>query len=666
MSTYSILQEDINLIVMQNPIKYVVRFEVMDSEGQILDEVDGIIQAGAYSISASSDVRRTVSLTVAPSQLHPHNMVFAQDGNIWLDKTVHLKIGVIDLRTGRPKFYPSGYYEYTSVDGSYDVSTNTLTVSLNDFAVMLDGTKNGQIGALTTIIPAYQEDPVTGEVIEYNYIRDAMTAVVMQLGKIKDCYIADIGESYGTERFNADYLNYRVEHPLWSSVPYDLEFGTGTSVLDIVTTLRDLYPNYETYFDPINFNTFICEQIPSCIGDPAVLSNDFMQKVVISEDTSVDMTTVKNICEVWGQIIETDFYTDDCDFYDYELKCNVAAYDEDYKNNDKIAITFHEPNGAELYLNINGFGKIPVYDKKTETFHEAGFFAGNQTHVFQIEKTRSGGTTTTRAYYIGAWQVHAIDVLVDGRPTYGNYELKDGTVVKKYSKEYFQEVYNCQTVHLTIVPDSPYTVQKIGELLDVKSGGDYDNITSDFLAEQRAIYENWKNSRLTDYITITTLLVPYYDVNTKIEYRPAREEETREYIVSDISHDFDSCTSTIQMYRFYPLYNEEEIETIGYKGFDETLTCLGYHYTVGETFLHDGKAELCEEGFHFCLDMNDVFGYYAPEHGSRYAEVKAYGPVSVSKDDTKTVCKKIEILRELSLEEARYIARKQLRERGLT
>ena len=664
MSTYNIAQKDIDLIVMQNPIKYVVRFEVMDYEGMILDEVDGIIQAGSYSISAASDVRRTVSLTVAPSQLHPHNMVFARTGNIWLDKTVHLKIGVIDLRTGQPTYYPSGYYEYTNVSGTYDVATNTLTVSLNDFAVMLDGTKNGQIGALTTIIPAYSENPLTGEVIEYNYIRDAMQAVVMQLGKIKDCYIDEIGESYGTERFNADYLKYRLEHPLWSSVPYDLEFSAGTSVLNIVTTLRDLYPNYETYFDPINFNTFICEQIPSRIGDPSVLTNEFMQKVVISEDMSVDMTAVKNVCEVWGQIIETDFYTDDVDFYDEELKCNVAAYDEDYKNNDKIAIMIREPSPVNFCININGLGRVPVLDKKTEEYYDAGYFDGNNVYVFQIDKSRINGVTITRAYYIGAWQVHAIDVLTDGRPTYGTYTCADGSVVNKYSKEYFQEIYNCKTVHLTIIPDSPYTVQRIGELLDVKTGGDYDNITSDFLAEQRAIYENWKNCRLTDYITITTLLVPYYDVNTKIAYKPAREEEEREYIISDITHDFDSCTSTIQMYRFYPLYNEDEIETVGYKGFDETLTCLGYHYSVGDTFVHSGNAELCEEGFHFCLDMNDVFGYYDPKNKSRYAEVIAYGPVSVSKEDTKTVCKKIKIVRELTLEEARFIARKQLRERS--
>jgi len=658
MATYFITDKDIELITMQNPIKYVARFEVYDSNEQIIDEVDGIIEAGDYSISSDSDVRRTVSLTIAPSQLHPHNMIFEEGGNIWLDKTVHLKIGIIDIKTGDITYYSSGYYEYTDVSGHYDVATNNLTVSLNDFMVLLDGTKNGQIGALSTIIPAYQEDPTTGEVIEYNYIRDAMVAAVSQLGKVKECYVEDIGEAFGTERFNQNFEEYRRIHPLWASVPYDLEFGTGTSVLEIVTSLRDLYPNYEAFFDPIYYNSFVCQQIPSCLDDKPTFTDDFMQYVVISEDTSVDLTTVKNVCEVWGQIIETDFYTEDCDmFNDVEIRCNVAAYDEDYKNNDKIAVMMPEDSESELYINVNELGRVPIYDRNTDKFYEAGTFSKNYVYVFQIDRSRIEGVTITKAYYIGSWQVHAIDALVDGSHNSGTHTCSDGRIVQKYSEEYFQDVYNCKTVHLTIYPDSPYTVQKLGELLDVKSGDEYDNITSDYLAEQRAIFENWRNCRLTDHITITTLLVPYYDVNVKVNYRPIRDEEAHDYIISQISHNFDSLTSTVQMYRFYPLYNEEEKTTYGYKGLDENFVCLGYQYAVGSIFVHDGEFEMCEEGFHFCLDMNDAFKYYPPELGSRYAYVKAYGPVDVSLDDTKTVCRKIEVIREIPLAEAKYIAR---------
>ena len=55
-------------------------------------------------------------------------------------------------------------------------------------------------------------------------------------------------------------------------------------------------------------------------------------------------------------------------------------------------------------------------------------------------------------------------------------------------------------------------VEKLGEIPDIKTGSDYENITSDDLAADRAKWENWKNSRLTDsscvYLPRTPWLYP--------------------------------------------------------------------------------------------------------------------------------------------------------------
>lgn len=68
------------------------------------------------------------------------------------------------------------------------------------------------------------------------------------------------------------------------------------------------------------------------------------------------------------------------------------------------------------------------------------------------------------------------------------------------------------------------------------------------------ITENWKNCRLTDNITITTALLPFLDVNKKVSYRRSDSDVEHQYIISSISHDFSGFTTTITMYRFYPLY----------------------------------------------------------------------------------------------------------------
>lgn len=115
---------------------------------------------------------------------------------------------------------------------------------------------------------------------------------------------------------------------------------------------------------------------------------------------------------------------------------------------------------------------------------------------------------------------------------------------------------------MTIVADSPFVVEKLGEILDVKVSGEFDNITSNDLAADRAKWENWKNSRLTDNITITTALLPFLDVNKKVSYKCSDSDKEHQYIISSISHDFAGYTTTITMYRFYPLY-ENVIKEIG-------------------------------------------------------------------------------------------------------
>ena len=60
----------------------------------------------------------------------------------------------------------------------------------------------------------------------------------------------------------------------------------------------------------------------------------------------------------------------------------------------------------------------------------------------------------------------------------------------------------CDNLKFIVLPESPFTIEKIGRKNQVLQGGEYDHITSDALAMQRAEYENWKSTRLTDSVSI--------------------------------------------------------------------------------------------------------------------------------------------------------------------
>ena len=559
-------QEDLTLVLQQSSyITNKIKVEVLDDNKQIIDTLEGIV-SGTVSINGESDIRRTCSLTVQPTLRDPIKL--SQDSLLWLNKDIRVFVGLYNARTKEYKYYPMGYYVYTNTSGTYDATTNQLSISCSDFVAKLDGTKNGQVGALVTKVPSYEENPDTGEVIKYNIIRDVIIQVLTQLGGTKDYRVDDIGEYKGLPDYNENYEQYRIDNPLWNTVPYDQEFSAGCSVFSILSTFRDLYPNYEMFFD--EGNNFICQLKPMCYEDDIYLDNDFIQKVIISENTSVDMTTVRNVCEVWGQTFETDYYNEEVSYSNNVYSCTIQGYGDSYGNGEVISLKIPQDNQASCQININGLGNVVVYDEDSDLPINEGLLKADNVYSFRIKNRRENKQDVLKMYLLGQWQVHAINVLTDGTKSADTITGTDGKEYIKYSKSYFKYLYNCNSIEFNIVPNSPFTVQKLGVILDVKTGNEYDNITSDSLALARAEYENWKNCRLTDNITITTSLLPFMDVNKKITYKPSDSDDVRQYIVNSVSHDFSGNTTTIQMYRFYPYY----------KNYDPTKT--GTHETISQ------------------------------------------------------------------------------------
>lgn len=388
-------------------------------------------------------------------------------------------------------------------------------------------------------------------------IRNVIVEVIEQYAQFigMNYIVGDVGAPRAFPSVNEDWAKYREEQvDLWNTVPYDIDFSAGATVLSVLTTFRDLYTGYfEMFFEPEK-NTFICQIIPTFKNDSYFIENDFIQRVLISESTTVNLLSVRNMCEVWGQTFEPDFYGTEVTYSDNVYSCHIEGYDDQYYNGDVVALKLPSVNtGDSPSINLNGYGNVTIYNEDTIQPIAAGDIAEVGTHVFKIYKKHDSKNKTDilRAYHLGMWQVHAINVLHDGSTNSIDYKFSDGTVLKKYSKEYFQKKYNCNRVDFQIIAESPYTVQKLGEILDVKTGGDYDNITSDDDAAYRAKIENDKNCRLTDSVSITTALLPFLDVNKKITYKPENDTSVNEYIIKSIQQDFQAFTSSITLERYY-------------------------------------------------------------------------------------------------------------------
>ena len=378
-----ITQEDLILVLSQSASpKIDLKIEVLDDLSQkIIGTIYGVVN-GSMSINSESDVRRTANFVVQPT-LTEH-IKLTETSLLWLNKDIRMFIGLWNCRTKNYKYYPLGYYVYTDTSGTYDATTNQLTINCSDFMKKLDGTKNGQLGALIIKYPAYEENPDTGEVIRYNIIRNAVIETLERLAGITNHRIDDIGEFYAMPERNDDWEKYREENAdTWNTIPFDQEFSAGCSVLSILTTFRDLYPNYEMFFD-MESNTFICQMVPSCYEDDIYIDNSFLQRVLISENTTVDMTTVRNVCEVWGQVIETDFYSENCSYSGNIYSATIDGYDDKYYNGDTVAIKIPSTNQKDPKLNINGLGIIGIYDESNEQPIPINRLKANNIYAFKI------------------------------------------------------------------------------------------------------------------------------------------------------------------------------------------------------------------------------------------------------------------------------------------
>lgn len=515
-------------ILLQPQLDVQYRFTIQDNLGNVLNTANNIVP-DTYTVSSDDNIRRKITVSV-------YDIKKVEDWlNLYMRLNFVFEVGIFSFRKGDYIWYPCGTYIITDSSTVKDAINNTLTTTLEDWFAKMDGTRNGQVGGAATVI--IEQKDSDGNITT---IQKVLRNFIVSEEITDKILIEDIGEFYGMQSTNPNgYLEYRKNNPDWNKLPSDLEFSAGDTQADIVSDITELYPNVQSYFDV--YNNFCCNMIPSCQNDSIVLDNNFIQKILVAEsteNTTYTLSSIKNVTEVFGKSYEIDRNADEnCVVSSNVFNLTLDKYDS-YSEYEIIAFKPKSTNIANPMLNINSLGQIPIYQEYTSNPIPQNTIIANEVNTIMIRKQEE----TFISYYLGQFQPHALCVLTG--------DLSD----KKYTKKYFEDKYNCKKVILRLEHDSPYTVQKIKEVLDVKTGDEFDNIMSNSVAEQNAIYFNRKSSSINDTVEISTKLVPWLDVNQKVEYQKIDDDTPKQYIVKGISHNLSSCISTITLQRFYPLY----------------------------------------------------------------------------------------------------------------
>lgn len=242
------------------------KINILNFDFQIVGEISGVVLEGStYNIDATSDIRRTCSISLVPKD-SSFNVEYG--GKIWLDKYVQVFIGIEDIKNNNEVVYSNlGLYLINNPDQVYDATNNTITINGVDLMAKMTGMRNGYLEGIT-----YQVEKDMG-------IKQVMTALI---------------------RDECGFTKYSIDQPTPTILtPYEMSFGLGSTAYNILTQLRDINSNYQTYFDQDGIFWF--NPIPSGENEQVMVDDDIWKRVLISWKKSYDFESVKNHIEVFGK-----------------------------------------------------------------------------------------------------------------------------------------------------------------------------------------------------------------------------------------------------------------------------------------------------------------------------------------------------------------------------
>ena len=456
---------------LQNIQSRYIKIELLNYQFQTVDSLEGICTSGSISIDANADIRRTGSITLV---IKEGTFQVNSGSQVWLDKFVRVWVGIASLRTGEIEYVNCGLFIIDEPTYKYDASTNTLTLSLLDLMAKLTGMRNGYLPGVPVVLSAGEN------------IRQAIIDTLALGGFTK--YVVEEAPSPGT-------------------IPNDLEFSQGATVYDLLAGLRDIYPDYEIFFD-VN-GVFYYKPIPTGDDEPILVDDTTWQNVVVSEQVVVDFQNVKNVIEVYGRTHDpAHFSTETTVSSTGAIKLTIADVSA-YTEGMIYGFTLTDnPGYTAPTLQINSLATYPIL--------------------------MSDGTTPAKIVS----ESGEIYFCVEFKGTYWNWLGH----LQAYG---YAEDDN---------PQSPFYVNStVGKIRLPLFDGEYANCISDNLAQQRAEYELWLHTNMNNSVTLSCVPVYWMNVNILTEYTTQVNQETNQYLIKSITFGLGPSDSmSVNMIKYYP------------------------------------------------------------------------------------------------------------------
>lgn len=260
-------QTDYDLVQM-NTRNAKIKVELLNFNFQTISSLEGKTTSGSIEVDANSDIRRTCDLSLVAKDID-ENMI-SEGGELWLDKYIKIYQGIDNPRdNNKTVWWNMGIFLINNPNTVYSAADHTISFEGLDLMAKLTGRRNGQLPAVATLVPAGSK------------IADVVKKTITQLGGFYNYIIEDEG----------------------LEVPYDIKMDMGATIYDLLAELRDLYSNWEMFFDVDG--VFHWQKIPNGEKEAVVVNFNEIQPLIISDNVDIDFENVKNNIIVYGRLLDT-------------------------------------------------------------------------------------------------------------------------------------------------------------------------------------------------------------------------------------------------------------------------------------------------------------------------------------------------------------------------
>lgn len=185
-----------------------ITVEVLDDELNIIETIEGMADGGSINVSGESLIRRTGSLSFVLNDL----LIPSKNSILWMTNKIRVYAGIQDMSSseGTVTHFCLGTYFITEPNINIISESRSISISLEDYMMKWE-----------------QEEIENTMVIEADTPMNTAITMIMN----------SVGE-----------FNLKVEFSDLK-IPYKLEYPSGTKVMDIIQAIRDLYMDWECYYN---------------------------------------------------------------------------------------------------------------------------------------------------------------------------------------------------------------------------------------------------------------------------------------------------------------------------------------------------------------------------------------------------------------------------------